>query len=171
MLTVLTILHLTTDSIIHLVIPDLSDGQDCTGDSTEDPNDNESNPEESNVDDSIVENTINKITKDQPSKDPNNDPSNLDDSYVQDQKEKTDNDHPIVDDSTKDPNEDESKLDDLIGNDSHDKIAKAIAEEDKKVSASGTKRKCRVMDRELGKLQDSLSRNEIIPKGKRRCAK
>jgi hypothetical protein len=119
-----------------------------------------------------------KTDKDPPidddsTEDPNDEESNFDDPIVvKDTKDKTEKDQPIDDDSTEDPNDDEFNFDDpIVVKDLKDKTDKANAEKNKNVNTSGIKRKCSTAHRELGKLQDSLSKNEIIPKGKKRCAK
>ena len=119
------------------VIPYLCDGQESTDDSIEDPNE-----DESNLDDPIV---------------------------VSDPKDNIDKDQPIDDDSTENPNDDPSNFNDsIVVKDLKEKADKANAEKKKNIIASGIKRKRDKMhSRELGKLQDSLSKNEKIPKGKK----
>lgn len=67
-------------------------------------------------------------------------------------------------DSIENVTNDPSKFDDLTaGEDPKDR--------NKNVDASSVKRKSGMIHRELEKLQDSLSKNEIITNVKRRCAK
>ena len=97
------------------------------------------------------------------------DPPNLDNLPVgEDPTDSNDQDQLTGDDgSAQNPNDDPSNLscssNPTLGKDPKHKI--------EKVNASGMKRKRGRVHRELGKLQDSLSKNEKVTKGKRRCAK